>query len=267
MIGSWHNHTKWSDGSGSVAQMVHSAERLGVQVLGISDHLVLDPAGIRHVWSMDPGAVGAYVTDVREGSAGAAAQVLCGIEADFIPETAAQTAAIIAGHGIEFVVASVHFVDGFPVDSSAEPWEALTVEERDCVHVRYWELVREMAAAGFGDIAAHLDLPKKFGFRPQRDLTAVINHALDAIAGAGMVVEVNTAGWHKPCNEAYPSLAILQACRERNIPVTINADAHEPSHLLRDFGRAAALLREAGYRAQTMLTSDGRREIPIPEYR
>ena len=31
-----------------------------------------------------------------------------------------------------------------------------------------------------------------------------------AIAAAGLIVELNTAGWHKPCKDGYPSLDILK---------------------------------------------------------
>jgi histidinol-phosphatase (PHP family) len=104
-----------------------------------------------------------------------------------------------------------------------------------------------MAASGLFDIAAHLDLPKKFGFRPRCDVDRLIAETLDAIAEARMVVEVNTNGWHCPCREPYPSAAILERCRRRDIAVTLSADAHHPSHLLRDFPAAAEMLRDAGY--------------------
>jgi histidinol-phosphatase (PHP family) len=62
-----------------------------------------------------------------------------------------------------------------------------------------------------------------------------------------MVVEINTNGWQCPCREPYPSAAILEQCRRRDIAVTLSADAHDPTHLLRDFPAAAKMLREAGY--------------------
>ena len=258
MIGSWHNHTQWSDGLGTVVEMVGAAQQQGLAVLGISDHLVIDPAGIPHEWTMDPAALAEYTASVRRAAHDANLTVLCGVEADYIPETVEETARLIAAHDIDFVVASVHFVDGFPIDSVAGPWQVLTEDEREEVHRRYWTRVREMAERRFGDIAAHLDLTKKFGFRPRSDLTMEIHAALDALARADMIVEINTAGWHKPCDEAYPSLSILRACRERTIPIMINADAHEPAHLLRDFARAEDLLRAAGYTQRAVLTAHGR---------
>ncbi|MBO4303372.1 MAG: histidinol phosphate phosphatase, partial [Lentisphaeria bacterium] len=54
-------------------------------------------------------------------------------------------------------------------------------------------------------------------------------------------------GWHKECNEQYPSLPILREAAKRRIPVIVNADAHDPAHLQRDFLHASEILLEAGY--------------------
>ena len=115
------------------------------------------------------------------------------------------------------------------------------------MHRAYWRQIPPMAASGLFDIAAHLDLPKKFGYSPQCDMDRLIAEALDAIAEARMIVELNTNGWHCPCREPYPSAAILRQCRHRDIAVTLSADAHHPTQLLRDFSAAAKMLRDAGY--------------------
>ena len=96
-------------------------------------------------------------------------------------------------------------------------------------------------------LIGHLDLPKKYGFLPTADLTTEANAALDAIAAAGLAIELNTAGWQKPINEAYPSPALLRPARERDIPLLINADAHVPADAAADYDRARALAREARY--------------------
>ncbi|MHC4127714.1 MAG: PHP domain-containing protein [Planctomycetota bacterium] len=224
MLASYHNHTRWSDGKGSVAQFVAAARELGLGEVGISDHLTLHPTGRAISWSMPADRVGAYVREV-----------------------AAAAERSRAAGGLDYVIGSVHFNGDFPIDGHASSWERLGAEERDEMHRAYWRQIPPMAASGLFDIAAHLDLPKKFDFRPQTDVTRLIAEALDAIAEARMVVELNTNGWHCPCREPYPSAAILQQCRRRDIAVTLSADAHHPSQLLRDFPAAAKMLREAGY--------------------
>jgi histidinol-phosphatase (PHP family) len=79
-----------------------------------------------------------------------------------------------------------------------------------------------------------------------------------------MAVEVNTAGWHTASREAYPEPALLRACRERGIPTLINADAHAPAFLTRDFDRAVELARSAGYTEVARFARRQRRAHPLP---
>ena len=57
---SLHNHTTWSDGQTSVAEMAAEAKRLELAEFGISDHYTLHPTlGVE--WSMPLDRLGDYV--------------------------------------------------------------------------------------------------------------------------------------------------------------------------------------------------------------
>jgi histidinol-phosphatase (PHP family) len=251
MLASYHNHTTWSDGTGSVAQLVATAQELGLGEVGISDHFTLHPTDPSVSWAMRPDQVGAYVRDLlataEQCRAAGGPVVRLGLEADWFAATEPALREALADVPLDYVIGSVHYNGDFAIDGFASTWERLSPDERDEMHRAYWRQIPPMAASGLFDIAAHLDLPKKFGFHPQFDVGPLIGEALDAIAEAHMVVEINTNGWHCPCREPYPSAAILEQCRRRDIAVTLSADAHDPTHLLRDFPAAAKMLREAGY--------------------
>lgn len=53
-------------------------------------------------------------------------------------------------------------------------------------------------------------------------------------------------------------------CRERGIPTLINADAHAPAFLTRDFDRAVALASSAGYTEVVRFAHRQRRAHPLP---
>ena len=72
--------------------------------------------------------------------------------------------------------------------------------------------------------------------------------ALQAIREAGLTVEVNTRGGHKPCAEIYPAAELLQECFSLGIPVTLGSDAHEAEEIGRDLAAARQLLYRIGYR-------------------
>jgi histidinol-phosphatase (PHP family) len=249
MLASYHNHSRWSDGRASIAELVAAARNLGLDELGVSDHYLVtvgeeDPPA----WAMSRASARACLDELRAYAGSTAPVVRVGLEVDWYADRRDAIAAAIDDAGpLDYVIGSVHEVDDFPIDASPVPWQRLDEKARDEVHRRYWLAVRDLAASGLFDIVAHIDLSKKFGFYPLVDLDEEIDDALDAISASDMVVEINTAGWHKACADAYPTVEILQRCRKRDIPVTISADAHKPEHLVRDFRRAAARLASAGY--------------------
>jgi histidinol-phosphatase (PHP family) len=199
-------------------------------------------------WTMPLDLLGDYVLELRAARQETRDLTLrIGVEADYFPETVDELRERLSGYPFDYVIGSVHYVDGFPIDRHTSDWDALSPEERNEKWRLYWVRMRELAESRVFDFAAHLDLPKKFGHRPIVDLTAEAHAALDAIAAAGMAIEINTAGWSLPAAEGYPSLELLREARRRDIPLLINADAHFPEFLTRNFDRARELAREAGY--------------------
>jgi len=251
LLASYHNHTTWSDGKASVAEVVARARLLKLAEVGISDHLTLHPSGQSVSWSMPPDRVDDYVADVRHvaqrSRTAGGPQVRLGVEVDWFDEQAETLGRVLDGLALDYVIGSVHFCHGVAIDATAATWQRWTPDERDAVRREYWRQIRRLAESGLVDVMAHLDLVKKFGFGPREPLDDLVDAALDAIATAGLVVELNTAGWHKPCREPYPAPSILHGCRQRGIPVTLSADAHDPADLVRDFPAAARLLADAGY--------------------
>ena len=272
MLTSYHNHSLYSDGRGSLKSMLSAAQQWGLDELGISDHLVLDPHGDTPFWSMEPDSLPGYLAGLAEARRNAVPTLRIGIEADWLPGQHDAIADATADPRFDYVIGSVHQVLGLHVDSATERLGHMGPGALETMYDRYWALVKEMADSRLFDIAAHLDLPKKLHGRPtaamqrgdradgvaaahrRHDVPSVgdsagVEPALDAIAAAGMVVELNTAGWDMPCRECYPSPRILAGCHARDIPVTISADAHSTQHLLRHFDLAVRLLAELGFRS------------------
>jgi histidinol-phosphatase (PHP family) len=261
---SYHVHSQWSDGVAPISEMLEAAKRARLDEIGISDHLVISPPGLFVSWEMPQGMLDEYVAQLRAfAEASKSPVVRVGIEADYFPETIATAREVLARHTFDYIIGSVHFVNGFPIDGDGKQYSALTVEGRCEVWRTYWIYVRQMAESRIFDIAAHLDLPKKFGHYRNAPITQEMRLALDAISAADMAIEINTAGWSLPAKEAYPSLAILQEARARNIPLLISADAHHPKTLTRDFDRARDLARKAGYTEVARFANRQRASEPL----
>lgn len=254
MLVSYHNHSKWSDGNSTISEHIKAAGELGLSELGISDHYVLTPDGSQQYFSMPLGKLDEYVEDVQSsaGDADEGLIIRLGLEVDYFPETESELEALINSHPFDYIIGSIHFVNGFPIDDAVEPWEELSQPERNEAIKTYWIRIRQMAESGLFDIAGHLDLTKKFGFFSTDDLTGEINAALDAIANSNMSFEVNTSGLYKPCKEIYPSESIVMECFKRGIPVVVTSDAHYADHLMRGYDEAFSLIKKVGY-TQTAL--------------
>jgi histidinol-phosphatase (PHP family) len=249
---SYHNHSRFSDGADSVDAMVQAAKAAGLAEFGLSDHWVFAPFRNPEAktWSMAQEQLDKYVQEVcqaRQKYCDDSFQLRLGIEVDFFPENAAQVVAALGDQPFDYIIGAVHYVDRFAVDHSAETWAPFTQAQVDDIWRQYWQRIRGLARSGLYDIVAHLDLPKKFAFYPSVELRDEEDAALAAIREADMIIEINTAGLDKPCDEPYPSLSLLQRARALDIPVIVSADAHRCANVKRNFPAAYELMARAGY--------------------
>ena len=187
--------------------------------------------------------------------------VKLGLEVDYFPGTEVGVAELLEPYPWDYVLGSVHFVDGFPVDQEPGLVHKLPAGE---AWRRYFVWLRNAARSGLFDVLSHPDLVKIFGMRAPDEETHYMHiETADAIEAAGVCVEVSAAGLHKPVGELYPDRELLAACLERGVPITLASDAHQPEHVGRDLDKAAAFAREVGYETVTVFDRRERRQEPI----
>jgi histidinol-phosphatase (PHP family) len=240
---------------------VAQARRTGIDEIGISDHgyhfrqlePVFDHPWMQERWGDD---LEEYVTAVEEGKR-RGLPVKLGLEVDFMPGRGDEIAALLEPYPWDYLLGSVHFVEGMAVDmdpsfADEAGWRA------------YFATLAEAASSGLFDVLSHPDLVKFFGRRPASALVEELHEAAaNAIAESGVCVEVSAAGLHKPVREVYPDLSLLRRCRERAVPITTASDAHKPQHVGRDLDRAVGLARAAGYETVTVFDRRERRQEPL----
>jgi histidinol-phosphatase (PHP family) len=228
---SYHVHSTWSDGASTLEEYLEAAPATGFAEWGFSDHIVMHPDGIPVSWSMDPARLPAYVAAVREIQAGASAGQPVRLEIDYFPGQEAALETLLGDYPFDFIMGSVHYLGGFCIDNNLAHWKTLSPTGVNDAWRSYFERIGGLARSGLFSFIAHLDLPKAFDFRPTEDISREIGATLDAVAKAGLAVEVNTAGWNRACREAYPFQDILAGCLSRGIPALVNADAHASKDL------------------------------------
>lgn len=265
----YHTHTaRCGHARGTPAEYVEAARAAGLLAIGVADHLPLLPEPDPEL-SMEACELDDYVAEVLELKAAFPGFVLLGIEADYRPDTVSEVHSLLESQPFEYVIGSVHHLGDWGFDDPRQ-MEGYSSRQIDDVWVDYLELVGEAAECGLFTILGHLDLVKKFGYRPTRALDDELDRVVERISRAGVAIEINTAGLHKPVKEAYPSPAILRKLWAADIPITFGSDAHRPEEVGRDFARAADLARAAGYEEFARLEPDpagGRarvRHTPFP---
>ena len=108
-------------------------------------------------------------------------------------------------------------------------------------------MTAKAARSGLFDIISHSDVVKKFGHRPTKDMTGMIEDTVRSYKESGMVVEINTSGLRKPVKEIYPAPHILQILKQYNVPIVFGSDAHTPQEVGKDFSFARSIVQELGF--------------------
>jgi histidinol-phosphatase (PHP family) len=187
--------------------------------------------------------------------------VKLGLEVDFVRGREDETHALIEHYPWDYLLGSIHYVDGLGVDSRPRLIDAVGVDD---AWRRYFDELAAAAASGLFDALSHPDLVKIFAARPERALEEELHEqAADAIAAGGVAVEVSTAGLRKPVGELYPDPHLLELCRRGGVPATVASDAHVPHLVGCDFDRARELLRVAGYETITLFEQRRARQVPL----
>ena len=140
-------------------------------------------------------------------------------------------------------------------------WVETDVDE---IWTAYWKEYTAMARSGLFDFLGHPDLIKKFAYTPEGDLRRFYDPVIEAVEDCGVAIELNTAGFHKPCAEQYPSAEFLKLAAEAKIPITLSSDAHAPAEVARDFDKGLELIKAAGFTHLSRFEKRTRSQVLIP---
>jgi histidinol-phosphatase (PHP family) len=248
----------------AVEPYVETASSLGVDEIGFAEHVYYFRQ-TRPVWTLSYQTercvydLDAYCDAVLDAK-GRGLPVKLGLEVDYVGDRQAELAETLAGYPWDFLLGSVHWIDGLAIDQEPGLWAAASVEE---VWTRYVDALCELARSGHVDVVAHPDLAKIFSRRPDEAVLAELHDRLaGAVAESGVAVEISTAGLRKPVGELYPDPELLRACLERGAHVTTASDAHRPDLAGHELDRAVSFARDNG--CETVTVFDGRRSRQEP---
>ena len=258
----YHTHTQLCrHANGLPIDYARAAAARGIPEIACTDHIPFpnDPhPSIR----MTRTEFDDYLVLVREAQQAGLCGVLLGIEADYQRDLVhGHIQSILDAADFDLVLGSLHtgpFWDLAPGDPTATP------EFVEQMYRTYFLRMAELAQTRLYDVCSHFDIVKRCGIRaPAALLAEIVPPALDAVAAAGMAIEINTSGCDHGAAEAYPSVQILAWMKERGIPLTFGSDSHDPAQIGRHFEQAIELARAAGHTHRAAFRRRKKKLVPF----
>jgi histidinol phosphate phosphatase HisJ family len=261
------HHARCGHAVGSLEEYVQKGIEIGLQQIGLSDHMPLlhvDPAKYYPEMAMPMEELPRYVEEclaLKEKYIDRI-DIRVGLEGDYIEGHEKKIETIINAYPFDYVIGSVHFLGEWDITDFRQThgWEG---KDRIKVYEQYYDAVVKAAATGFYDYIGHIDVIKRFGFKPDGDVTHLENAALEAVKRHGMAIELNASGLRMPVEEMFPSRRMLEYAKELNIPITIGSDAHQPERLGQYLDQARAVLKDVGF---SQLATFERRKLVLVDF-
>lgn len=262
----YHTHTTFCDGKNSPEEMVLAAIRANITDLGFSSHAMWPFAS---TWHLSASRYEEYIGEIARLKALYEGKIslLCGFEADYRPGASMPDAEHYAQFSPDFLIGSVHYVEGDRQKGKANLWcvDAPTEEVARGLDLcfngdgkkavqTYWRTVRDMVSSCDFDIVAHLDVLRKRNgtlrffdesvawYKKELVLTA------KAIARTDKIVELNTGALsRKTMDGIYPSDDFLSILYTQGVPITLSSDTHSVEHMTFAYDKAREAAIRAGY--------------------
>ncbi len=203
-------------------------------------------------------------------------EILVGFETERLPPDGWAGTMKGLRHDVEpdFVIGSVHHVDGRCIDESRERTDAIAraLGGRTELQRAYFEDLAELVTTLRPEVVGHFDLVRKFdgeaaGFGD--DVWPAIARALEAVRETGSVLDVNAGAHRRGLSPVYPLPVILERARALGIGVTLGDDSHGAHDVGVGLDACLAAIAAAGYTEVAYFGREGggliRRHAPLDE--
>ncbi len=223
----FHMHTDVSyDGRATASQMLKAAESAGLRSICFTDHLDYDPLNPENILTFDTAGYSTAYDNLSHPYI----KICRGLEFGMLPDNAQILKADLGRRHFDFVIGSVHFVDGLDIYLDAF-WENTTMDHAE---KRFLEqtLVCVKAHEDF-DVLGHLTYITKARGNPTKrpvdysQYRELLDEILRTLAQKGKGIEMNTSGVDV-AGVYLPSEEYLRRFKELGGEiVTVGSDAHD----------------------------------------
>ncbi|KAI8904172.1 Polymerase/histidinol phosphatase-like protein, partial [Powellomyces hirtus] len=244
--------------NGKLEDVVLRAIELGFHTYGLSEHVPRSRS--QDLYPEEEGLAPSdltttfhnYVIEARRLQTKYASQIhlLVGCETEHIhSSTLDELEALRASVPLDYVVASVHHVNGHPLDFDLTRYAAAeeSAGGTEGLFLAYFHAQREiLERVEQPAVVGHFDLVRLF--RPDLPLSEevwkAVRRNVDVIVAKGALVEINSRAWKKGLKDAYPQRDILEYMISKNVKFTLSDDSHGPTDVGMHYTKLFAYLSE-----------------------
>ncbi len=274
-----HQHSTFSDGKAEPEAYVKKALELGFRAMGFTEH---SPLPFPTTFSLKKENAETYVRETARLKELYHGQIALyrAMEFDFVPGLSDDFDLWRDKLHLDYAIGSVHlvrpqhgdglwFIDG-PLKEKYDDGlrKYFGNDIKKAVKTYYYQINQMIETQRF-EIVAHLDKVKmhnagRYFSEDEKWYRLLVSETLELIAEKDLMVEVNTRGLYKKrSNRLFPDDETLRQVKERNIPVLISSDAHQPDELNAFMDYAEKRLMETGIKAVMFFNHGNWEEVPL----
>lgn len=254
----YHLHSSFSgDSKTPMEEMIKQAISLGLSRMCFTEHLDMDFIYINEEETgMFDLNTDSYLFDLIKYKEKYASliQICFGVELGVQPHISKKLAAYAKSYDFDFIIASSHVCGG------KDPYYPYFYEgrsEEEAYREYFSSIIENIKAFTNFDVYGHLDYVVRYG--PNKDTEYsyakykdLFDKILELLIDNGKGIEINTGGIKYGLRELNPCTDIIKRYKELGGEIiTIGSDAHTPDMLANGFDRAAAILKDCGFRYYT----------------
>ncbi len=235
-----------------VRDIVSSAERNGVDEVAFTTHLVT--AGPSEGFGIKPKEIDEYFEEIYSAREETRVSLRVGLEVDYFPKEERNLGRILTEHPFDFILGSVHCVNGREVATPAGAVDFYAGRPLGSAVKEYFEVWRQAIESGLFDVMAHPDYFKRYlGLTwaaplTWSDMEEVAESPIQSLADYGVGFEVNTSCLRHGAGEFFPVTGFVQSAYQHGVrTVTVGSDSHIADTLGYRISDALGCLLGAGY--------------------
>jgi len=183
-----------------------------------------------------------------------AIRVFVGMETETYPGATECIHELLSEFPIDYIVGSVHHVDGINFDGSPTDYETAVNTAGGIIplYSRYFDIQYEMIRDQKPEVVGHLDLVRLFDpaypdHLSHPDIRQRIQRNLSLIADLGLILDVNVRALVKGAAEPYPVRWILEEARDLGISAVPGDDSHGIDTVGLHIDKAIDIISELGF--------------------